>query len=152
MQSPPACDTIRPRREGKAMELGDGIRTIGFRKWYERELLQSHAHMTLAFLSAIGVFAAVEAFGHVQSAWDRAFDAAAIVLCAGVGIRSIRRYLYLLNHAEQVANQADCPHCKAYARFTLVDAHGAQLRVQCRTCAHRWTIDDALADGARSEQ
>jgi hypothetical protein len=30
--------------------LYDGIRKVGFRKWYERELLSSHAHMVLAFL------------------------------------------------------------------------------------------------------
>jgi hypothetical protein len=28
--------------------LADGIRRVGFRKWYERELLSSHAHMALA--------------------------------------------------------------------------------------------------------
>jgi hypothetical protein len=30
------------------MKLAEGIRKHGFRKWYERELLQSHAHMLLA--------------------------------------------------------------------------------------------------------
>ena len=128
------------------MDLAQGIRKHGFRKWYERELLQSHAHLVLAFLSAVGVFAAVEAYGHVQGMVDRAFDVLAIVLCGAVGVWAIRRYLYLLNHAEAAAHQADCPNCAAYARFTLLDARGAQLRVQCVKCAHRWTIDDLLGD------
>ena len=32
--------------------LAEGIRRFGFRKWYERELLSSHAHMLLAVLGA----------------------------------------------------------------------------------------------------
>jgi molybdopterin synthase catalytic subunit len=43
------------------MLLSDGIRRIGFRKWYERTLLASHAHLVLCFLCLIGVFAAFEA-------------------------------------------------------------------------------------------
>jgi hypothetical protein len=30
------------------MQLSDGIRRIGFRKWYERTLLASHAHLCCA--------------------------------------------------------------------------------------------------------
>ena len=37
------------------MKLADGIRKHGFRKWYERELLQSHAHLVLTFLCAMGI-------------------------------------------------------------------------------------------------
>ena len=134
------------------MDLAQGIRRLGFRKWYERELLQSHAHLTLAFVCAVGVFAAVEAFGHVQGFADRAVDVLAIVLCGAVGIWAIRRYLYLLNHAEAVASQADCPNCDTYARFTLLDARGAHLRVQCLKCTHRWTIDDLQAEDPGSDQ
>jgi hypothetical protein len=36
------------------MKLAEGIRRHGFRKWYERELLQSHAHLVLCFLCVIG--------------------------------------------------------------------------------------------------
>jgi hypothetical protein len=39
------------------VKLADGIRKHGFRKWYERELLQSHAHLVLTFLSVLGLFA-----------------------------------------------------------------------------------------------
>jgi predicted Zn finger-like uncharacterized protein len=126
------------------MKLADGIRKHGFRKWYERELLQSHGHLVLAFLCLIGVFAAFEALGSTRSWADQAVDILAIGLCVGAGVWSLRRYLYFLQHAEAAANQADCPECKAYGRFTVEseDAPAQTLLVCCRKCQHRWTISD----------
>lgn len=126
------------------MNLDDGIRRMGFRKWYERELLKSHAHLTLTFLCAVAVFAALEAAMNFRSLQDQLIDAAAILVAAAIGVWALRRYLYLLMHAEHVANQADCPQCGTYARFKLVD--GARttdgVTVCCRECTHMWSISD----------
>lgn len=126
------------------MKLSDGIRKHGFRKWYERELLQSHAHLALTFLCVVGVFAAFEAAASFTTLADRLTDAAALAICAVVGVWSMRRYLFLLTHAEAVAHQADCPACETYARFKMVAAHGddgARIDVRCSRCAHEWTIE-----------
>jgi hypothetical protein len=141
-----ACASItvrRPaRRKESAMSLGDGIRKHGFRKWYERELLQSHAHLVLTFLCAIGLFAAFEALGRFRSYSDQLFNIAAVFGLGAVGIWALRRYLYLLMHAETLAHQAECPRCRTYARFKLVDGSGSddELDVQCNKCEHRWRI------------
>ena len=126
------------------MKLADGIRKHGFRKWYERELLQSHVHLLLTFLCMIGVFAAVEAIRDSTDRADRLFDLAAIIVCALVGVWALRRYLYFLNHAESSANQADCPQCETYGRFKLEaeDTHEGSMRVCCNKCSHQWTIFD----------
>lgn len=126
------------------MQLSDGIRRLGFRKWYERELLQSHAHLALTFLCALGLLGAVEAAMQFTDQADRAIDTLAILASAAVGIWALRRYLYLLMHAEHAANQADCPHCGTYARFTLVEGRSAlpAVAVRCRNCSHQWSIDD----------
>lgn len=125
------------------MRLVDGIRRLGFRKWYERELLQSHAHLALTFLCAVGLFGAIEAAAHFTGWADRVVDALAILASGGIGVWALRRYLYLLMHAEHAANQADCPQCGAYARFTLVEGApvSAAVAVRCRNCAHQWSID-----------
>jgi hypothetical protein len=122
--------------------LATGIQKVGFRKWYERELLSSHAHMILAFLCIIGVMAAFEAFSGGTLA-DKLFDAVAILICAGVGLWALRRYLALLMNAENIANQAICPHCAAYGLFTFLseDTHHQLTHVRCRKCAHEWTIE-----------
>jgi len=127
-----------------SVQLIDGIRRLGFRKWYERELLQSHAHLALTFLCAVGLLAAFDAAMQFTSWTDRVIDALGIIACGGIGYWALRRYLYLLMHAESVANQADCPQCGVYARFTLVDGVAAapSVHVRCRACAHQWSIDD----------
>lgn len=126
------------------MSAAKTIRRLGFRKWYERELLQSHAHLLLTFLCAIGVFAAFEALGRFRSLADQATDIAAIAICVALGVWALRRYLYLLLHAEATAHQADCPQCKAYARFKLEseNAREGTVLVCCSKCEHRWTISE----------
>jgi predicted Zn finger-like uncharacterized protein len=122
------------------MKLEEGIRKHGFRKWYERELLQSHAHMALAFLCTIGVFAAFEAASGVQHWSDRLVDVVAVLVCGGTGIWAIRRYLMLLANAEAIAHQADCPSCQAYARLELRGTNADGVQVRCKPCGHEWTI------------
>ncbi len=125
------------------MKLAEGIRRHGFRKWYERELLQGHGHLALTFVCVVGVFAGFEAMTRNRGTGDRAVDLLSILLCGAVALWALRRYLYLLSHAEAVAHQADCPSCGAYARFRLVqaDATGEQVQVRCRQCAHEWVIE-----------
>lgn len=125
------------------MKLAEGIRKHGFRKWYERELLQSHAHLLLCFLCVIGLFAAFEAAWRFEGGLDRLANLGAGLLCAATGLWALRRYLTLLNTAEAVANQAECPQCKAYGRLELLqsDATGEQVPVRCRGCGHGWHID-----------
>jgi predicted Zn finger-like uncharacterized protein len=122
--------------------LAIGIQKVGFRKWYERELLSSHAHMVLAFLCIIGMMAAFEAFKGGTLA-DKLFDTVAILVCVGVGLWALRRYLALLMNAENIANQANCPHCAAYGLFNFIseDSRPEQTRVRCRKCVHEWTIE-----------
>jgi hypothetical protein len=126
------------------MKLADGIRKHGFRKWYERELLQSHAHLLLTFLCMVGVFAAVEALGSNRAWGDQAVNLLSIVLCVAAGLWALRRYMYFLSHAEAAANQADCPQCKAYGRFAVESENDAKqtFDVCCRKCNHKWTISD----------
>jgi hypothetical protein len=125
------------------MKLADGIRKHGFRKWYERELLQSHAHLALTFMCALGVFAAIEAATRFRSWSDQLTDIVAVLVCTGTGLWALRRYLYLLAHAEAAAHQAACPACTTYGRMELIqaDESGESALVRCRKCGHGWQID-----------
>ena len=125
------------------MKLAEGIRRHGFRKWYERELLQSHAHLALTFLSLVGIVAAFEGITRAGSLADKAADVATLLLSGAAGLWGLRRYLYLLSHAEAVAHQAECSKCQAYGRLELLqsDASGESVQVRCRGCGHVWRID-----------
>lgn len=121
-----------------------GAKTLGkkgFHKWYERQLLSSHAHMVLALLSVVAMLASVEAFRDA-SRQDRLMDVAFVIICAAVGLWALRRYLFLMLQAEQVARQATCGDCGEYGRFRVIDSHQTPEGVQvcCRKCQHQWLI------------
>jgi len=121
--------------------LADGIRRVGFRKWYERELLSSHAHMLLAFLCVIALMAGMEAFFGASRS-GKLTNVLLVLISGGIGLWALRRYLYLLMHAEEVANQANCPQCTTYGSLTLLeeDRRSGAALVCCKKCQHRWTI------------
>ena len=121
--------------------LAEGVRRVGFRKWYERELLSSHAHLLLLLLASVGLMASFELFrGGTLS--EKLLNVLFIVVCAGVGVWALRRYLYLLMHAEEIANQATCPSCQTYGRFALVreNRRDSEVMVRCKKCQHDWPI------------
>jgi len=122
--------------------LAEGVARVGFRKWYERELLSSHAHMVLAFLSLVAVFASLEASRGAEFG-DKLVNTFYVLLSAAIGAWALRRYLFLLMRAEIVANQAQCEDCGEYGRFRVVADRRAshETEVCCSKCAHRWTID-----------
>jgi hypothetical protein len=122
--------------------LAEGVRRFGFRKWYERELLSSHAHLLLTLLCAIALIGTLEAF-QGGTAGDKLLGVALFLLSGGIGLWALRRYLYLLLHAEEVASQASCPGCGAYGRFEVVqeEAQRGSTRVRCRQCGTDWLIE-----------
>ena len=125
------------------MKLAEGIRRHGFRKWYERQLLQSHGHLVLTFLCLVGAFAALEGLRGTLTWSERVEELGTVALCTATGIWALRRYLSLLQHAELAAHQAVCPQCKTYGRLELVqsDASGESVTVRCRQCGHGWRIE-----------
>jgi hypothetical protein len=126
-----------------AVTLAEGIRKMGFRKWYERRLLKCHAHLVLLLVCTVGVLVAMEAATRFRSWSDQVTDIATLLLCIGVGLWALRRYLSLLLQAETAARQAECLSCKTYGRLELLqsDASGDTVVVQCRKCGHTWRID-----------
>ena len=125
--------------------LADGIRRFGFRKWYERELLSSHAHMALALLASVALIASFEAFK--GGSWsEKLIDTAFVLVCAAIALWALRRYLYLLMHAEEMANQANCGKCQAYGLLQVPDESRAQAHrlvpVCCKRCGFRWDMED----------
>ena len=125
------------------MTLAQGIRTIGFRKWYERRLLTGHAHLVLVLGAVLGLMLALEAANRFATPAERVFDWLVALACAAGGLWALRRYLYLLTYAEGVANQANCPVCGAYGRLELVQSNpaGDEVSVRCKGCGHIWHID-----------
>ena len=121
--------------------LAEGIRTIGFRRWYERELLSGHAHLVLLLLAVVGLMGCLELIPSQLPTERLAFAALALV-CTAIGVWALRRYLFLLIRAEAIANQANCRQCNSYGRLRLTVAgqRSGKTQVQCRNCFHNWEI------------
>jgi hypothetical protein len=58
----------RETREGAFMtEPARSIGKLGFRKWYERRLIESHAWLITCFLCALGIAASLEGLSFKRS-------------------------------------------------------------------------------------
>jgi hypothetical protein len=140
------------------MDIAARIRRVGFRKWYERQLIESHLAFTTCFLAGITVAACLEALTFAELGWKPAALLAAIFGAIVVGWRSWRRYITVLERAELYGSRSCCPACKAYARFEIL-ASGLVtegpyldpearplpypwLRVRCRKCGTAWRMPD----------
>ena len=129
------------------MSIDDAVRKRGFRRWYERQLVESHAYLVTGVLSVIMTLIALETIEFRESL---ANTLALVAIAAGGGWLSIfawKQFSRLLFRAEALAGQAVCQTCRTYGRFEIVDAHdstdalfGRWLRVRCRKCSHEWSM------------
>ena len=129
------------------MPLDEAIRKRGFRRWYERQLYESHAHLVTGLLSLIMMALAVEMIEFRKSAGG--FVALVAIAAGGCGlcIYTWRRFTLLLSRAEYLAGLATCRVCQNYGRLEILVARhapdavaGCALDVKCRQCGHTWTI------------
>lgn len=133
----------------------DRIRTDGFRRWYERQLIECHAWLVSWFLGVIVLVSGVELAGGAGSTGMQGM----FLLLGGMAVcaYSWKRYRLMLEIAERFGAQAVCPSCKAYAKFRIessvpsslpdggdpaLEDHGGNvwLRARCRKCGDQWTL------------
>lgn len=120
------------------MEPADSIGRIGFRKWYERQLVEGHAWFITCFLCMIAIAAVLEELSF-RGPLAHVLAYGAFVFAAGaVGIYAFVRYQRMMGEAERLGDLATCATCGTYGRFAMVSAHA----VRCRKCAHEWRLID----------
>jgi hypothetical protein len=138
------------------MDLVESIRKRGFRKWYERQLIESHLYLVTCVLSMILVAACAEELSFRAPGLKPALMLALVAAGCLVGLLSWQRYKAIMTVAEAYGDHSTCGQCGAYARFEVLDwgdappvtpsgaartaAAGPWLRVRCRKCAHSWTM------------
>ncbi|MCI3951027.1 MAG: hypothetical protein K0R53_524 [Burkholderiales bacterium] len=124
-------------------DLAEGIRRVGFKRWYERQLIESHVYFVTAFLSLIVIVAGIEAYSANAEGSTRLYMltlvAGGVVLCAW----SFRRYQYMLARAVHAAARSICTQCKTYGVLEVAREREAApcLTVRCRKCGHEWEIE-----------
>lgn len=139
------------------MEALEGVRTRGFKRWYERQLIESHAYFITCFACMIAVAAILEVLNLRDASSPRLMMLVLACAGGGVGAFSWRRYQSLLRRAERIAEAAVCTRCDTYGAFRVIDwgprrgtaqepaepydDDRAWLKVSCRKCQHEWLIE-----------
>lgn len=103
----------------------DRIRTEGFRRWYERQLIECHAWLVSWFLGLIVLVSGLE----VAGAGGASRMSGVLLLIGGlvVTLYSWKRYRLLLEIAERLGEQATCPGCNTYGKFKVESSGPAPL-------------------------
>jgi hypothetical protein len=133
------------------MDLSQGIHRIGFRRWYERQLIESHLYLVSGILSLFMAIACFEDFGSRNPSWETLLRLAAIMAGIVICLWTFRRYLNMLAIAEYAAERSVCEKCATYRGLELAaraapaaaPQEGVLLPVgvRCRKCGHEWTIE-----------
>jgi hypothetical protein len=135
------------------MGLSEGIRRIGFRRWYERQLIESHLYLVSCFLCLVVVLACFEGFSLRMPAWESIIRLVAMLAGGALCWWTLRRYLAMLNFALYAAERSVCGKCGAYSTIELAgtgarrpavedDENAPQtVGVRCRKCGNEWFID-----------
>ena len=133
--------------------VGERIAKLGFRRWYERTLIESHAFLVTALLGGILLFTGVELFLEHEGLWSRAGLGAFAMLLGGlIAVASLHRYILMLTFAISLGEHATCPSCNTYAKFDVLtsgrvrsevaDRPGSLwMKVKCKKCGSEWRIE-----------
>ncbi len=133
----------------------DRIPTHGFRRWYERQLIECHAWLVSWLLGLIVLVSGIE----VVAQGGASRMSGALLLLGGLAVTaySWKRYRLLPEIAERLGEQATCPGCQAYGKFRVqssgpaplpdggdpaLENHGGGvwLRVQCLKRGDEWML------------
>jgi hypothetical protein len=127
------------------------IGTLGFRRWYERKLIEAHAYFITCFLCMIMAAVSLEGI-ELRTMTIKSFPMLMLVFAGVVvAIHTYNRFRVLLAEAERYAEHSVCPKCDAYGVFSVIasgemraeDAGGRRevwLKVRCKKCHHEWSL------------
>ena len=119
-------------------EPARSIGKLGFRRWYERRLIESHAWLISCFLCALGIAASIEAlsFKRPEFVLTLAFVFVAGLVCW----YALQRYRTIMDEAERLGEQSTCGSCRTYARFSVIGDY-PKMSVRCRKCGNEWQLE-----------
>jgi hypothetical protein len=123
------------------MDPAGAIGKLGFRRWYERELLVCHAWLVACLLCAFALLAVLEDLNVREAGWSAVPMLLAAFAAGCIAWYALARYLSMLMRALRLAERSTCPGCGAHGRYRLVGASARAMTVHCRECEKEWNIE-----------
>lgn len=133
-------NAVQPRAAFFDFEaVAPSLTKLGFRRWYERQLIEGHVWLVACVLSMIMLAVGFELLSIKTSAGQFLMDACCIVAGLALTAVSWRQYSRILIRAEHVGGQANCPDCGHYG-FRLIQEGRNQPLARCPKCQRRWPV------------
>ena len=135
------------------MQVTRYIERHGFKRWYERQLIESHAYLVLGFVALILLLSGVELLSGAETALRYVIVLSAAAAGGMLLVVAWRRFGVLLKRAEHFSEAATCPQCKAWGKFKVLAQESSNpddppeagrphwLRVRCTQCETIWKLE-----------
>ena len=139
------------------MEPSVSIARLGFRKWYERQLIDAHLALVTCVLCMVLAAALLEAFTLAAPLVEATGMMAGVLGAGYVGIRCWLRYQRVMVEAWRYGECAVCRKCSTYGRLKVLNAGAFTptatrgepapapqpwMNVACKKCGHTWRMPD----------
>jgi hypothetical protein len=117
-------------------EPARSIEKLGFKRWYERQLLESHAWLVTAILCSLAICAVLEVVGWRIHSPGSLLAVICVYVAGMTAWHGLKRYRAIMSEAERLSEQSTCKSCRAYAAFDITAEH--PLSARCRKCGNEW--------------
>jgi DNA-directed RNA polymerase subunit RPC12/RpoP len=123
------------------MQHAPSVGKLSFTRWYERQLVESHAWLVSCVLCGLGVAALAEGYLSFHELSLQLLVTLVAIYAGGLLCwYSWGRYRALMAEAQRVAEASTCSACGAQGQFDVLAPVSAPLSVVCRKCGHRWLV------------
>ncbi len=121
------------------------ITTMGFRRWYEQQRIQSRAALIGCLLCMMLLTIGLESALPLAQSREVGLSLLLAVAAAAGMVASWQHFRIVFTRAGRVGSAAHCEHCGTFARFDLRPAgtEALSLEARCRHCLHRWILPQA---------
>ncbi len=122
------------------MEPARTIGRIGFRRWYERQLIEAHCWLVTCLLCSIAIAVSAEGLSFRKPLSDALPTLGLIFIGGLICVHAVRRFHTQLLEAIRLAEDSTCKSCETYGRFSVIEEFPSRMRVRCRKCAGEWML------------
>jgi hypothetical protein len=125
--------------DARSEAIPERIRRLGFRRWYERELIVGHGWLVACFLAMIVAVAGLELLSYREGFVELVADLSVVAGGTWLGWLGWSRYRLAMGRAGSIGDQAVCGGCGHFG-FRAGEAHGERLSASCPRCRRQWWI------------